>query len=201
MRFINCRERYCKRYIYNMINKHLKKIYSLLKKRQRLVLILLITLLILSMYLRYLIIIIFILLAGLSKFYHRFFKSSLGISLVLFTTIMTMLVYKNIILGLTVAWLGLLLADFVGNKLSYTSLVSIFILSFIVLISQFFVNLPLITTYIILTIIFEILSIILYYLIGSSPQKIIIYLVSHLSFNLFLILTFAEKIKEIIIYI
>lgn len=184
-----------------MINKHLKKIFSFLRARRRLILILLITLLFLFMYLKYLVIIIFILLAGVSKFYHRFFKSSLGLSLVLFTTIMTMLIYNNLILGFIVAWLGLLLADFIGNKLSYTSLVSIFILSFIVLISSFFVNLPLITAYIVLTIIFEILSIILYYLMGSSPQKIIIYLVSHLLFNLFLILTFAEKIKEIIIYI
>jgi hypothetical protein len=69
----------------------------------------------------------------------------------------------------------------------------------VILLSKFLLFLPYIAALIVLTILFEIITSISYYFLGSSLDRILIFLFSHLAWNLFLIISFAEIIKKIII--
>ena len=181
------------------LNKELKSVFGHIMKRKKLILIGTISLLLLLLYSRLFIIIIFIFLGGISKIYHRFFRSALGIDLVFFTTVMTALVYGRA-LALVVAWAGLIIAEMLGSRFSYTSMVTLIGLTTIVFLAKFFAALPLVAAAILLTLIFEIIMAILYYfVIGSSLYRIYLFLSSHLAFNLFMIFSFAVKIKEIMI--
>jgi hypothetical protein len=144
-------------------------------------------------------IIIFILLSGISKLYHQFFKSSIGIDLVFFTTVMTVLVYHNSALGLIVAWPGLIIADIAGKRFSYTSLVSLIALTIVALTGGFLIF-PITLSAFILIIIYETVSILFYYyVLGSSIEKIGIFLLSHFVFNAFLVLTFADSLSSLMV--
>jgi hypothetical protein len=142
--------------------------------------------------------VVFIALGGISKIYHRLFKSTIGIDLVFFTTIMLSLVYRNMFFSLINAWLGLIIADTVAQKFSHTSIVSLVGLTCIVLIARF-LPFSLIISAVILDIIFEIYSAVSYALLGSPPDKIIIYFATHFLFNMFLIFTFAEGLAGLMI--
>jgi len=180
----------------------LKSLYSHIKKNKKIVLlsfIILFLILTYSQYIKTLIVsIIFILFSSISKIYHKFFKSTIGIDLVLFLTLIISITY-NQFLGFFVGFSGLILADMIATKINYTSLISLIGLTMVILLSKFLINFPIIIGMIILTLIYELISVILYYLMGSSPQKIFIFLISHIIFNLFMILSFAETIKNIII--
>ncbi len=184
------------------VKKSLKKIFHVVKNKTRMLILFFILFVLGMIYSQYLkavfFVILFILIAGVSKFYHRFFKSSLGIDLVFFLTIIISLAYKNIFFSLLVAWLGLIIADSLGHKFSYTSLVSLAGLTMIVLIARVLPFTAIISA-IILTLIFEIYSIIVYLILGSSFDRIILYLVSHLCFNLFLIFTISESLLSLMI--
>jgi len=183
------------------MEKQLKKIYAWYKKRQRIIVILLIATLLtilLSDYVKRIIVtIIFIGLAGISKIYHRFIKTYVGIDLVLYLTLIIALVYKNTFLAMCVGWIGLILADSIGTRFSHTSFVSLIAVTIVVVVSKLFV-LPLILNMIILTIVYELIAAALYYVMQSSIDKIIIFLVSHMLFNLFLIFSFTDFINKII---
>jgi len=179
------------------MKKYLKNIYAYLNKKSSLLIILLIIILLLNLnrIKAILFSVIFILLSSVSKIYHRFFKSTIGIDLVLFFSIMISLVYKNILLALLTSWIGLMLADIIGTRLSHTSLISIIGLTIIIILSKFFIYS--LSSLIILTIIYEIIVIVFYYLMGSSIDKIAIFLVSHFLFNMLMITGVAEPLKTI----
>jgi hypothetical protein len=181
----------------------LKNAFSLLKNRLKVALLFIMLLLLTLAYSRYLkagiFVIIFIIMGGISKFYHRFFKSTLGIDLVFFGTIMTALAYKNQTLSLVVAWVGLIAADTIALKFSHTSIVSLIGLTIISLISGFVSFLPFTVAAMILLIIFEAISILLYLLLGSTYDKIAIFLISHFIFNVILIFMFAESLAGIMV--
>jgi len=179
------------------IDKPLQRLFNEIKKRKRLFLvglILLIFALIFSNHVKnFLIIILFVMISAISKLYHKFFKSSLSLDLVLFLSLVTVFT-MNSLSAFVVAWLGLLLGDYLAGKLRHTSLISLLCLSTIILVANLFTGLHLIFSFITLLIIYNIMSAIIYYFLGSSPQRILMYLISNLSFNLFLILTFGNMI-------
>ncbi len=185
------------------IKKALNKIFSIFQNRLRFVLIMVILFLVVAFFMQYIkaiiIAIIFIILAGLSKFYHRFFKSSLGIDLVFFTTLMICLAYNNMFLSFLVGWLGLIIADTIGSRFSYTSVISLSALSIVILVSRFFSGIDIMLSAIILTIIYDSAAVFLYTLMGSTYNRIIVFLASHFFFNLFLIVNFSRMLMQIMI--
>ena len=183
------------------LKKNLKKTFKLFESKKRLIIVFLILMFLALTFSQYIktisIIVIFIVLGGVSKLYHRLFKSTLGIDLIFFTTLLTSLVYKNIIIAVIVAYISLIIADNLGSRLNYTSLISLIGLTSTILLSKFLITLPLIISMIILTLTFEIISGILYYFMGSSPQRILLFITSHLLFNLFMIFSFGKNISNL----
>lgn len=181
---------------------YLKKAFNAIKVKKRIMIILIILIILGVTYSAYLKSFFFLLISiaagGISKIYHRFFKSSAGIDLVFFTTIMISLVYRNLFFSLANAWIGLIIADNIGHKFSYTSIVSLFGLTLIAIVARF-LPFPILISALLLTILFEIFSIVAYNLLGSSFDKILVYLVTHFTFNLFLIFGFAQSLASIMI--
>ena len=175
----------------------------IVKHRARLILVSLILLaafLVFSEYIKATVfVLIFIALSSVSKIYHRLFRSTLGIDLVFFSTVMTALVYKNILLSLIVAFPGLILADTVGTKFSPTSIVSLILLTVVSAAAKLLSGLPLIYAAIILLVIFEAGAWALYNLQGSSLDKVLLFVSSHFVFNMFMIFTFSETLAGIML--
>ena len=177
------------------IDKPLQRLFNEIKKRKTLFLIILILLVLGLFFLSYvknfLVVILFVVIGALSKIYHKFFKSSLSLDLVLFLTLITLFTY-NVLSAFIVAYLGLLGGDYLAGKLRHTSLISLFCLGTIIFIGSLFLGIPIKISLIILLIIYNIISAVIYYFLGSPIQRIITYLLSNFSFNLFLILSLIK---------
>lgn len=188
-----------------MINlkKELEKLFPLVKNRARVIAILLIFFTLGIAYSRYLkvgiVAIAFIAMAAFSKIYHRIIKTTMGIDLVFFTTVMVALVYRNILLSLVVGWIGLIAADTISSRFSYTSIISLICITIISFAAGLLGGLPLAISAIILMILFEIIAALLYSLMGSSIDKIALFLISHFLFNLFMIISFAESLSALML--
>ena len=183
-------------------SENLKKAFPFIKDKKKVIMISVILVIIGLLYSQFIwqifFLAVFIALGGISKLYHRLFKSTIGIDLIFFTTIMLSLVYRNLFFSLINAWLGLIIADTLAQKFSHTSIVSLVGLTGIVLIAGF-MPFSLLISAVILDIIFEIYSAVAYYFLGSSPDKILIYFASHFLFNMLLIFTFAEILAGIMV--
>ena len=181
-----------------MINDLLKKEFSWIKRNTRIVLVALLTLCILLLFSSYLKAIIFtaifIAAGSVSKIYHRFFRSTLGLDLVFFLTMMGSLVYRNILISFIIGFVGLALADSLAMRFSHTTLISYVSLTAAIVSSTILGGFPIHIALIILTILYELISAFLYNMMGSSLDKIIVFVGSHLIFNLFLIMTFTTTL-------
>jgi hypothetical protein len=181
-----------------MIDRILKKAFAWMKKNSRLVLFGLLALFILMLFSSYikaiLFTIVFVALGAISKIYHRFFRSTVGIDLVLFFSLISSLVYNNIIVSFIVGFVGLAFADSLAMRFSHTSLISYVGLTAAILSSTILHGLPLQAALIILTVLYELVSVFLYNLMGSSLDKILVFLSTHILFNLFLILSFSRQL-------
>ena len=179
------------------IDKPLQKVFKAIEKRKKLVLIGFIILILAVAYSSYvkniIIMAFFIVIAAVSKIYHKFFKSTLSLDLVLFTTLVSVFT-MGVLPAFVVAYLGRIGGDYLSGRLKHTTLISLFCLTLIILIANLFVDLPVMFSLIVILIIYNIISAVLYYFIGSSFQKILVYLISNLSINLFLIFTFGNMI-------
>ncbi len=144
-------------------------------------------------------ILVLIVIGSLSKIYHKFLKSKLGLDFILFPTLIVSLTYNNIILGFVVGIPSILIADYLANKLSHYTLVTLIGLCSVIILSKFFLTFPLVIALILLTLIFEIITVVFYYLMGSSLPQIILFFTSHLVFNLVLIFSFTNLLTKIII--
>jgi len=146
---------------------------------------------------RTIIIALFIGCASVSKLYQRFINVSIGINLILFSALLISLVYQDLTSAMLVGWVSIVMADFIAKKFSYYSFFSLINITVTILISSLFFGRHLIISLIALTIIYEALDSLLYYLAGSSPHNILTYATSHFIFNMFLILSLANKLSVI----
>jgi|APSaa5957512622_1039677.scaffolds.fasta_scaffold69443_2 hypothetical protein len=182
----------------------LKLMFDFIKKHKRIILIitiLLFTSLLLLDYVKAVFYsIIFIGISSVSKTYQRIIKSSIGIDLVLFSTLMISLAYHNIVLTFLVSYISLILADIIGTKLSHTSLVSLIGLTIIIFVSSFNFGLNIMYTMILLSLVYSIItSLLYYYMLGSSPQRISLYFFSQIIFNLIIIINLSIPINNLIV--
>ncbi|NTV24472.1 MAG: hypothetical protein HGA85_08990 [Nanoarchaeota archaeon] len=176
----------------------LKRAFTYLKDRTRIILLCLVLLVIGTMFYNIFKAAFFIVLltavAGVSKVYHRFFKSSVGVDFVLFSTIIVAIAYKNIMFTMITGWTSLIVADTLGSRFSHTSIISLIGLSAVAVISPLLSPLPIIYWAVLLTLIFQVIAAALYSIMGSGLDRLAVFLVTHALFNYFLIFSFAEEI-------
>lgn len=177
----------------------LKEIFKKLKnKNTLLILLILIIIALMSSVLKQIFFAaLFIFIAALSKFYYRFFKSTLGFDFVLYGTLMISLVYTNFILSFMVAWIGLIFADMLAQKFNHNSLISLFGLTIIVLISKLFIGYPILVSLILLTLLYELIVSVLYFFAGSNWSKILVFVSSHIIFNMILITSLTNLLMSV----
>ena len=172
-----------------------KKAFSFLKKHKRIVLISLIVLFISIMFFeklkKIIFMVVFIAVASISKLYHKIIKSTVVIDFVLFVTLLTSLVYDNKLLGYVVGYSSVIISDYLASKLNHHSLVSLLGMTFVVFVSTFLSFLPLTIAMVILVILYEIYASVVYSIMGSPVNQIIIFLISHFISNMIMIFSFA----------
>ncbi|MEM3374291.1 MAG: hypothetical protein QXE31_03650 [Candidatus Woesearchaeota archaeon] len=183
---------------------NLEKIFKRVKEKKTFFLILIIILLIFFIYLNLIKQILFsaiiIAIASITKIYHKFIKTTLSIDLIFFSTLLICFAYKNFILSITFSLIGLIIADYLAQKLNQNTLISAFTLILTILFFNLLnsLKIDIIIIAIFLMLLYEILASFLYNLIGSSKDKIVLFFISHFLTNLFLILNYLKQILELI---
>ena len=170
--------------------------FSFLKKKHFLIIVLLLLIILLNLNsIKPLIFAAaFIVISGFSKFYHRFFRSTLGVDTILYFSLIISLKYGPM-LGILVAWPSLFLADFIANRLSHTSIATLIGLTAVILAARIFTFTAF--SLVVLTLMYETIMVIQYYMLGSRLDKIGIFLISNLLFNLALISSLTLPLSKI----
>jgi hypothetical protein len=179
------------------LKNYLQESFSYVIGNKRFILVVALTFMLMVVYfsiLKNILLIVFLIaIASVSKMYHRLFRSHLGIDLVFFSCIIAAYRFGTAT-GLFVGWTSLVAADLLAGRFSHTSLISLIGLGTISIITPLFSEIPFITAGIIITVIYEIIVLPLYFLLGSDLFKILTFLVSHLVFNVFVITNVAQLI-------
>ncbi|MBT4351204.1 hypothetical protein HOD20_01625 [archaeon] len=179
------------------ISKYLKKVFDLIRKNQKLSMIIVIIILLCIMYFsiikNVLILILLVFLSAISKLYHRLFKNYLGIDFVLFSCVAASFMFGWKV-GMIVGWISLILADYFGNRLSHTSLISLITLVIISFIPNIITGQTFFVIGIVSTFTFEVIAAPLYMLMGSDVPKTITFLSSHFLFNLIIFMNLSNFI-------
>ncbi len=139
----------------------------------------------------------FIVLGSASLLYNRFIKTSIGVELITLGVIIIGRLYgpfAAIIVGLT----SLLLAELFNGSLQHKTLVSFVGLLVIGFLTQFFNGSSITTEGIILVLIYNVIIIPGYLLLGSNLLRSGLFLVTHLVFSFWIFTTIAPAIYGIL---
>lgn len=137
---------------------------------------------------------IFLLLSSFSLIYNRWFKVSLGVEFVLLSTVLTARVYGPVA-GAIVGFIGLGAAEIIGTGFNEKTIISLVAIAIIGLITPFFNSVSITMTGIILTVIYDIMIIPFYLLAGSNPARSILFVATHLVWNLWVFIVLAPPLQ------
>ncbi|MBI2575243.1 hypothetical protein HYV82_05150 [Candidatus Woesearchaeota archaeon] len=141
---------------------------------------------------------LFIVAGAASLLYNRFIRTSLGIELITLAIVLTGRLYgpgAAIFSGFT----ALLLAELATESLQHKTIVSftgIFVIGFL---TQFFSGASIMLEGIALTLVYDAIIMPGYLILGSNPARCILFLVTHIAFNIWLFTTVAPLIAGILI--
>lgn len=140
---------------------------------------------------------LFVAIGSASLLYNRFIRTSLGFELITLGTVMTGLLYgpvSAVIVGFT----SLLLAELFNGSLQHKTLVSFIGIIVIGFATAIFQDSTITTAGIALTIIYDLIIVPGYMILGSNPIRTGLFLVTHLVFNIWLFTTIAPFIFRIL---
>ncbi|GEM_PF-6860193 len=135
---------------------------------------------------------------SLSLLYNRFIRTSLGIELITLGVVLAGRLYgpwTAIIAGLA----SLLLAELLTEALQHKTVVSFIGIAVMGFSTQFFANASITTEGIALAIIYDAIILPGYFILGSNPARCILFLVTHIAFNVWLFTTVAPFVARILI--
>ncbi len=139
----------------------------------------------------------FIGLGGFSMFYNRFIRTSLGFELITLGVVITGLLYGPAI-AVFVGFFSLLLAELITGSLQHKTIVSFVGIITIGILTQLFKNTPITTAGIAITLIYDLIIVPGYLLLGSNPLRTGLFLVTHLAFNFWVFTTIAPPLFELL---
>ncbi|TAL56723.1 MAG: hypothetical protein EPN86_02540 [Nanoarchaeota archaeon] len=141
---------------------------------------------------------VFLFLSSISLIYNRWVKASIGIEFITLSTVMTARVYGGIV-GAIVGLVGLASAEVIGTGFNAKTVISLFGIFIIGLITPFFNGMSVTVAGIILAIIYDAIIIPLYLLAGSRPISSAVFVVSHLIFNTWLFFYIAPFLEHVMV--
>ena len=141
-----------------------------------------------------------IVLGAFSMIHIRYFRYAhyLGFELCMMATVLTSLAYGRYI-GAIVGAVSIFSALIISGYFKYSSFVSVLTLPFIGIITPFFSNLPLPYTGLLMTVIYDIIIVPLYILLGSRVSSSIAFFISHILINFWIFSTIAPIIYRFMI--
>ncbi len=142
---------------------------------------------------------IFVALAAASMFYNRWVKVSIGVELVMLGLVLTSIVFGRPA-GLFVGIFGLLLAELLSERFTYSTFVSFIGIAVVALIAPnvFHQTGSITSAGIILTLVYDAVIIPGYLLLGSNVGRSAFFVITHIIFNIWVFSFIAPTIYRII---
>ena len=139
----------------------------------------------------------FILLGALSLMYNRWVRVSLGVELIMLGTVITTVAY-GVVQGIIVGFTSLFFAELFTGRFTYSTFVSFAGLFVVVVVAsslEFSVKL----TGILMTLLYDAIIAPGYIIMGSSPWRTSLFVVTHVLFNVWAFVFIAPHISGIVL--
>ncbi len=141
-----------------------------------------------------------ILIGGFSMIYIRFFKLShyIGFELCTMVTVVTALAYGPLFSFIT-GFVSITLGFIISGYFKPTYFISIFVMPLVALLIPLFSHLPLWQIGLIVTVLYDMIILPLYVIMGSRIHSTVIFFITHILLNLWVFTTIAPIVYRIII--
>jgi len=139
----------------------------------------------------------FIAIGAGSMLYNRWLKYSLGVELIMLGIVITGLVYGRIP-ALIVGWIALFIAMVITNSFMHSSFVSFVGIFVVVMAIPLFQGISVTWVGIWMTLLYDLVIAPGYLLMGSSPWRTLLFVGSHIIFNVWLFIILAPLVFRIL---
>lgn len=140
---------------------------------------------------------LFIIIGILSMMYNRWIKVSLGVELIMVGTILTAVAYGRFP-AIVVGFVALFFAEMLTDRFTYSTFVSFIGLFVVAMVVPLFTNSSITAIGIWMTLLYDIIILPGYVLLGSSPWRSLLFFVTHISFNAWIFIVVAPKILPLL---
>lgn len=136
---------------------------------------------------------LFIVIGTFSMFYNKIIKLSLGIEFIMLGLVLSGFLYGPVA-AIFVGFASLFLAEVITERFTYSTFVSFIGIFTIGFLTQYLTDMGITAAGILLTIIYDAIIIPGYLLLGSEPWRCMLFLVTHIIFNVWVFFTLAPPI-------
>ncbi|MBS1266988.1 MAG: hypothetical protein MAG795_00958 [Candidatus Woesearchaeota archaeon] len=137
-----------------------------------------------------------IILASFSMIYNLLIRLSLGFELIMLSTVLCSAAYGPVV-GLIVGNISLFFAEILSSKMSYNTFISFIGISIVAVVGAGYSGEGITSWGIMMTILYDLIIIPLYLISGSNPISSIIYVVTHIPFNIWVFYRVAPWLFKI----
>ncbi len=123
-----------------------------------------------------------IVIASFSMVYNLIIRFSFGFELIMLATVLCSVAYGPVV-GVLVGFVSLFFAEIISSKMSYNTFISFIGIAVVAIVASSFSGDNISTWGIMMTFLYDIIIVPLYLLSGSNPISSIIYVVTHIPFN------------------
>ena len=140
---------------------------------------------------------VFIALGTTSLLYNRWIKLSLGFELIMLGTVITAMVYGRW-QAIVVGFIALFLAEVLTDRFTYSTFISFIGLAVIAAVVPLVSTIGITWTGITMTLLYDIIIVPGYLLMGSSPWRTFVFLGTHIMFNVWVFIFLAPLVFRIV---
>jgi len=140
---------------------------------------------------------VFIALGTVSLLYNRWIKISLGFELIMFGTIITAMVYGRW-QAIVVGFIALFLAEVLTDRFTYSTFISFIALAVVASVAPLVSSIGITWTGVTMTLLYDLIIVPGYLLMGSSPWRTSLFVGTHIMFNVWVFIFLAPFVFRII---
>lgn len=140
---------------------------------------------------------VFIALGTASLLYNRWIKLSLGFELIMFGTVITAIAYGRW-QAMVVGFIALFLAEVLTDRFTYSTFISFIGLAVIASVAPLVSSIGITWTGIAMTLLYDIIIVPGYLLMGSSPWRTFVFVGTHIMFNVWVFIFLAPFVFRIV---
>jgi len=140
---------------------------------------------------------LFIIIGILSMMYNRWIKVSLGVELIMVGTVLTAVAYGRFP-AIIVGFVALFFAEMLSDRFTYSTFISFIGLFVVAMVVPLFGSSSITAIGIWMTLMYDIIILPGYVLLGSSPWRSLLFFVTHIMFNAWVFIVIAPRILPLL---